>query len=64
MEDMQAIPLSAVPILIEIIGQPEHPQRDDYLATLCDLVASSYDEDGDALGSVILESGGDAHTRR
>ena len=55
---MQAIPLSAVPILIEIIGQPEHPQRDDYLATLCDLVASSYDEDGDALGSVIRESGG------
>ena len=58
MDEAQQIPLSAVPILLQIIAQPDHASRDDTLALLCDLVAGSYGEDGDAIGAVIRESGG------
>ena len=52
------VPLDAVPLLLQIIGQPDHEERDETLAILCDLVSSCYDEDGDAIGSIIRESGG------
>ena len=56
--DVQTVPLSAVPILLQILSSPEHPNRDETLTLLCDLVASSYGEDGDALGATVREAGG------
>ena len=55
---MQTVPLSAVPILLQILASPDHPNRDETLTLMCDLVASSFGEDGDALGSTVRESGG------
>ena len=56
--ESDALPLEAVPLLLQIIGQPDHEQRDEMLGVLCDLVSSCYDEDGDAVGQIIRESGG------
>lgn len=58
MEELQSVPLSAVPILLQILNSPEHPNRDDTLGLLCDLVGSSYGEEGDAIGAAIREAGG------
>ena len=58
MEDMDQVPLTAVPILLQIIGSPDHAQRDETLAVLCDLVSSCYDSDGDALGAAVREADG------
>ena len=56
--EVQTVPLTAVPILLQILASPEHPNRDETLTLLCDLVASSYGEDGDALGATLREAGG------
>ena len=53
-----AVPLSAVPILMQILSSPAHANRDDTLTLLCDLVSSSFGEAGDALGATIREAGG------
>ena len=56
--DLETVPLSAVPILLQIISQPDHASRGDTLSLLCDLVSSAYDDDGEAIGGAIRESGG------
>ena len=55
MEDVDQVPLTAIPILLQIIGQPDHASRDETLAILCDLVGSCYDAEGEALGAVLRD---------
>ena len=54
----QTIPLSAVPILLQILSTPGHKNRDDTLSLLCDLVGSAFGDEGDALGASIRNAGG------
>ena len=53
-----SVPLSAVPILLQILSTPNHYARDEVLTLLCDLVGSAYGAEGAALGASIRESGG------
>ena len=56
--DAEAVPLAAVPLLLQIVGQPDHEQRSETLAILCDLVSSCFGLDGEALGTSVRDSGG------
>ena len=56
--DAGTVPLSAVPILLQILDKPGHLNRDEVLALLCDLVSGAYGAEGDALGKTIREAGG------
>ena len=56
--DSGTIPLSAVPILLQILSTPKHPNREEVLTLLCDLVGSSFGAEGSALGATIRESDG------
>ena len=58
MEDGQAVPLSAVPTLIQILGERTHPNFDEALSLLCDLVGNSYGKDGVAVGEAMRENNG------
>ena len=58
MAEDEAIPISAVPILLQIVAQPGNPNREDSLGMLCDLVSSSFGADGVMLGEAVRQSGG------
>lgn len=56
--ESQVVPIEAVPLLMQIISQPEHPNRDEALGMLADLVSASFGENGRLLGEAMRETGG------
>ena len=54
------VPLTALPILFQILSQddPPHPNRDDTLQILCEMVGSSYGAIGAELGESVRRADG------
>ena len=52
------MPLAAVPILLQLIGLPDNPKREEALDLLCELVGNAFGGEGIALGASVRDSNG------
>ena len=47
------VPLSAVPILLQLLTLENNPNREEALGLLCDLVATAYGAQGEEVGHAV-----------